>query len=393
MSRAQPDLTVCSLVNASPARLAVGLSSLGWKEAEVVLAVDDRVDPAWLDGYRELADQVLVIPYQGGLNPMYAWLVDQCSGRWIFYLEADEVASPALGEELREVIRRDDVTHCFSPRRWLFPEPRSWLAQWPWRPDYQLRLIRNEPAVLRFPAQLHWYVSAVGARRWLREPIYHLSLLLLDVESRRRKCRQFDDQRPGMTIDGGPFNEAFYLPERHDRLKTEAVPSDALAAVEAFLAADSRDVIPLRHPAGRIAYHAAEEITFKRERSLLDDDAYQARLVLLDDDLRMVAGEVRTFDVEISNLGSAYWPGTFESHPQIHIGCRWVTSEGSLLEGLRTPLGAPLGPGESAVIPVAASGPEEPGLHEIEIDLVHELVRWFGCGVRARVRVRESGLH
>ena len=34
-------------------------------------------------------------------------------------------------------------------------------------------------------------------------------------------------------------------------------------------------------------------------------------------------------------------------------------------------------------------GPPSPGIRAIEVDLVHEHVRWFGCGVRATIEIRK----
>jgi hypothetical protein len=40
------------------------------------------------------------------------------------------------------------------------------------------------------------------------------------------------------------------------------------------------------------------------------------------------------------------------------------------------------------VAPVDIVAPEQAGNYIIEVDLVHEFVRWFDCSVRIPVRVR-----
>ena len=368
--------------------MAATLAPLRSLDPEIVLAVDDRVDPDWVEGYRQIADRVFVVPFPGVFSQLYAWLREQCGGRWIFQLDADEVPAPGVAREVAETIEAGDVTHCWVPRRWLYPDRSRWLAQWPWRPDYALRLLRNDPAVLRFPAIFHGTIEALGERRFLREPIYHAAVLLSDVATRERRCADYEAERPGLVIDGQSLNEVYYLPERGIDLRTLPVPDSDAGAVAAFIDAEA---LPSAGPADARAVLASatvEEITLRSEHRSPDARDYVARLTLLDDDLRLLVDEWRTFDFEVENLGGAHWPGGMVAHPQIRLAYRWVGEDGDRRDGMRTGLGAPLAPGGRAIVPLEVLGPAVPGTHEIEIDLVHEDVRWFGCGVRARLDVR-----
>ena len=378
------ELTYCSLVNAPPERVAATLAPLRAIDPEVVLAVDDRMDPAWVDGYRQLADRVLLVPYPGSFARTYAWLREHCRGRWILQLDADEMPSAGLAAEVAETIAAADVTHAWIACRWLYPDAGSYLAQWPWRPDYALRLLRNDPAVLRFPSKMHATVQAVGARRFLRAPLYHADLLLNDGSARERKCARYEQGRPGFVIDGMSLNDVYYLPERRDDLRVAPVPAQDAAAIEAFLHPP-----PLTGEAhGAVARFGLDEVMLRSEDRPLAEGDYRARIVLLDDDLRLVAGEWRTFDVEVCNLGSTRWPGGMDPRPQVRVAYRWIGAGGAGEEGMRTAIGAPLAPGARAIVPLQVRGPAAPGTREIEIDLVDEHVRWFGCGVRTRIEVR-----
>jgi hypothetical protein len=350
----------------------------------VVLAVDDSVDPSWVDGYRQLADRVLLVPYPGFFARTYAWLREQCSGRWILRVDSDEVPSPGLAAEVAETIAADDVTHAWIRRSWLFPDAETYLAQWPWRPDYQVRLHRNDPAVLRFPALMHEPIGAVGAHRYFRAPIYHADLLIHDLAERERKSAGNEAKRPGLVVDGTSINEAFYLPERRDDLRLASVPPEDAAAIAAYL--DPQP--PTGPPRGSVERFGLDDLTRVSEHRSLSDADYRAQVKLLDDDHRVVAGERRAFDVEVTNLGTTHWPGAVDPHPQIRLGYRWIGADGERIEGGRTPIGSVVRPGESVIVALAVLGPSEPGLHEIEIDLVHELVRWFDCAVRAQIEVR-----
>ena len=203
----------------------------------MVLAVDDRVDPAWVEGYRRIADRVFRVPFPGRPSRLYAWLRAQCSGRWILQLDADEVPAPGLADEIEAALtREDEITHCWIPRRWLYPDRDHWLAQHPWRPDYSLRLMRNDPALVRFPALLHLPIEVEGPALYLREPLYHADLLLATLPERETKVEIYESVRPGYSvIEGRPFNEAFYLPERRSGLRTLPVPAGDSPAVCEFL--------------------------------------------------------------------------------------------------------------------------------------------------------------
>jgi hypothetical protein len=387
----RPQLTVCCSVNTPPGRVAAALAPLAPLGAEIVLSADDRVDPAWIDGYRQIADRVITVPFPGNFALMYAWMREQCAGEWILQLDLDEVPSAALAGEVAATIAAGDVTHAWVPRRWLHPDATTFLAQWPWRPDYALRLLRNDPLLLRFPGLLHCTVRALGPARYLRAPLYHADLLMTDLAGRERKQAAYEQELPGFAvIDGLSLNEVYYLPERRDDLVLEDVPDDDRAAVAAFLQAGVEVAPSLRRAqSGELAHATDEEIWRLSEGRTLGEDAYAGGVVLLDDDLRLVSGEWRTFDVEVHNGGSAHWPGGMDAQPQIRLAYRWLDDGGApVQEGARTGLPGPLAPGARAVVPVEVLGPARPGARDIEIRLVHEHVRWFGDAARATVAVR-----
>ena len=390
-----PQLTLCCAVNTPPARVAAAFAPLAALEAEIVLAVDDRVDPGWIEGYRELADRVVLVPFPGNFAAMYAWFRTQCAGRWILQLDVDEIPAAGLADEVLATIGAGDVTHAWVPRRWLHPDATTWLAQWPWRPDYSLRLLRNDPALLRFPGLLHCTVRALGPSRYLRSPLYHADLLLTDRRAREHKLADYEREMPGFVIDGRSLNETYYLPERRPELRLAVVPAADAAAIAAFMDADgalgpfsgqrrTASASPRTVTAAEIAHHS-------EARGLAERD-YRARVVLLDDELEIVSGESRTFAVEVHNLGNAHWPGGSDAAPRIRVGYRWLGRDSSpTREQGRTPLPGPVAPGERALVPLEVLGPARRGTREVEIDLIHEGERWFGRAVRARIEVRSPG--
>ena len=147
-------LTVCCLAGEPPAQVAALLAPFRPIADEVFVAVDSRIDPATLAPYDDVADRL--VRYEFGLHPDRArpWLFAQCSGDWIFYIDGDEVASPALIDALPALLDDGETMQFGFPRRWLFPAPDRWLAELPWYPDMQVRLVRNGP-LLHHSGRLH----------------------------------------------------------------------------------------------------------------------------------------------------------------------------------------------------------------------------------------------
>jgi hypothetical protein len=112
----------------------------------------------------------------------------------------------------------------------------------------------------------------------------------------------------------------------------------------------------------------------------------------------MAPGEVRPVYVRIENRGSAAWPWGLDQPPEIRVSYHWWRGTGELVdyEGMRSPLPCGLAPGESTIVPAWVQAPAEPGAYVLELDLVHEHVRWFEVPLRIEMRVadrqpRETG--
>src|SRR5207248_3092166 len=150
----------------------------------------------------------------------------------------------------------EGVTHYWLPRRWLFPDASTYLDESPWRPDYQLRLVRTDPRFIRFSDEFHRPVLAEGPGRFPQLPLWHVDPLLRSFEQRLEKARRYERLRPGMRIGGRALNFAFYVPElRHDP-RLARLPPEERAHVEAVLAAAR----PSGHARAKVSKVTREEI-------------------------------------------------------------------------------------------------------------------------------------
>ena len=360
--------------------------------SEIVVAVDDRVDRELLEPLVALADEVVLYPYEDPVDRPVGWVHALCRRDWILWLDDDEIPSQRLLGELDALVAARDVTHYWLTRRWLYGGPRTMLDQSPWNPDYQLRLVRNDPALLWFPGVTHWPIEAVGPHRYVEAPIYHTDLLLNPIERRREKSSRYERIEPGKRIDGRPVNNAYYLPEDRAEVALKDVPEEDAEPIEAALSGDpwgERSALPdeLRHA-------TRAEVDSHWHGKPPTPELYRARLEVVRTPVTIAARETRAVDVHVTNEGSHVWPPGTRGVPEIRVSYRWRGSDGSILVdgGLRTPFPHALPPGGTALVPVDVTAPSDPGRYVLALDLVHEHVRWFESGVSVDVDVSPQPL-
>jgi hypothetical protein len=374
-------LSVCCMTRGPGPRVANVLELFRPVADEIVVALDDRAEPEVAAELGRVADRLIAYPYAEPVDRPLPWLFRQCSGRWVLLWDDDEVPSSALLSALPGLAAAEDVTGVWFPRRWVFPEARTYLETPPWRPDYQLRLLANDLRLLRFPAETHWQLAVLGPVRYVGAPIYHLDLVLNPLEARVAKAQRYERLAPGKRVAGRPLNEAFYLPERAPETVTAAVSAEDAELIRRVL-----EATPAGGEAPALTAATREEIDRHWEGRTLAPDDHRARLELQEDAGSFVADEVRSLDVLVTNLGTVTWPAG-DAHPEIRLTYRWWRGGGVVAEGLRTPLPADLEPGVGALVPMVVRAPGEPGRYRLAVDLVHEHVRWFDCGFELDVEV------
>lgn len=344
-----------------------------------------------LGHYATVAD-VLVRYEFGFIDHHWAWLAAQAHGDWLFELDGDEMPSAALIAALRELAADRRVRQYVLPVHWPWPDPSRQLAEEPWRSDHRLRLLRND-CRLTFAGRIHAHAEPDSPLRYIGElPVYHLDLLLPDRARREAKIAYYDSQLFGLlTPEGLPFNEAYYLPESGGGGRaTIALPVEDAEAITRSLQAqyDPKCVLD---PA-TVPLHGRVKVDWYSPRADLPADAYRATLAFARP-LPSFTAERRdhTVWIDVTNDGTARWPGGDNRRPLIRIGIAWQPVDGGpRYEAGRAFLPHTLDPGERTLVPVVVCGPPSPGPAELVLDLVHEHVRWFDCTVTARVAVGTS---
>ena len=112
---------------------------------------------------------------------------------------------------------------------------------------------------------------------------------------------------------------------------------------------------------------------------LMDSD-YCARLTMYAEQGHMSPGELRPIYARVTNMSSVTWSWGLDQQPHIRVGYHWRTADGTTIpdDGRRSPLTSTLHPDDSIIVPVLVEAPSTSGSYVLEVDLVHEGVRWFG---------------
>jgi SAM-dependent methyltransferase len=160
-----------------------------------------------------------------------------------------------------------------------------------------------------------------------------------------------------------------------------------------------RDFIRILRPGGIVLFQIpAEPVGFAspKEGERLPDSAFRARIT--PQALSVVAKPTSRIHipVKVKNLGSTPWlaanklPGC-----PIGLGNHWRDDKGELiaLDDARARLNQDLQPNEEVELVLVATAPAMPGDYVIELDMVQELVAWFGNkgSAIARVEARVEG--
>jgi hypothetical protein len=373
-------LSICC-ATANPGRAATVMTTLREVADEIVVAVDVSGGEQDLAPLGAVADRLFEIELDTFPEPAMAWLHAQCTAEWILRIDDDEIPDTSLLEQLPELIRARDVVQYWLARRWLYPDPGHWLEGWPWFPDFQGRLVRND-ARLWFPGLCHSNVMLTLPARYLESGIYHLAHLLSSREQRERKVERYLEVDSALRVTGAdPYLSSYYLPERHPDARRAAVDARDRDAIDAVLSqpAEPNAESTMATPAQRVT---RDEVQSRWAARDLDERAYRATIRPVDVHRRLVADDHRSFRVSVHNDGTEWWPGGGEHRqPLIRVAYKWLTPEGIAAEseGHRTALPHPLGPGESCVVMMNVTAPSLAGRYLLVPDLVHEHVRWFQC--------------
>jgi (heptosyl)LPS beta-1,4-glucosyltransferase len=163
-----PTISAVILTKNEARNIADCLASVRWADEVLVLdsfSTDDTVAISQAQGAR-LAQRA----FQDWADQRNAAL-DLATGEWVFFVDADERATPELAAEIRGVSAQDSPVGWWVPRRnYIFGQ---WIRHAGWSPDYQLRLLRRGRARYDPTRPVHELVLLDGEDGHLQNPLLH----------------------------------------------------------------------------------------------------------------------------------------------------------------------------------------------------------------------------
>ena len=142
------------------------VASLRW--ADRVLVFDSLSDDATVELARAAGAEVAQRPFDNYAAQRNAAL-EAVSTDWVFFVDADERATPALAEEIRRVIAERPESGWYVPRHNTIFGRLTLGAGW--YPDYQFRLLRHGRA--RYVRPVHELGEVDGTVGYLTQPLIH----------------------------------------------------------------------------------------------------------------------------------------------------------------------------------------------------------------------------
>jgi glycosyltransferase involved in cell wall biosynthesis len=121
------------------------------------------------------------------------------NGEWVFFVDADERATPELAQEVRLAVGQANLDGWWVPRKnYIFG---AWIRHAGWYPDHQLRLLRRAKARYDERREVHELVELDGEAGYLRGHLIHHNYST--VGEFRRKQDRYTDYEARMLLESG----------------------------------------------------------------------------------------------------------------------------------------------------------------------------------------------
>ncbi len=165
-------LSIVILTKNEEARIAKCLDSASW--ADDIIIVDDLSSDQTVDIAKKYTDRIFIrkMEIEGTHRN---WAYTQAKNTWVLSLDADEIITPELKEEITRVLKNDPAENGFTiPRRNYIGD--YWVKYGGWYPSPQLKLFRKD--------KFRYEEVAVHPRAFMDDPCGHLKSDLIHYSYR-----------------------------------------------------------------------------------------------------------------------------------------------------------------------------------------------------------------
>ena len=125
------------------------LEHITW--ADEIVIVDDASSDTTVEICKEFTQKIYINDSIGSFHTNKNLGLEKATGEWIFSLDADELITPELAQEVKEVITKSDKIGFYVPRKNYFLG--RWINGCGWWPDNIIRLFKR--GVTQWPLEIH----------------------------------------------------------------------------------------------------------------------------------------------------------------------------------------------------------------------------------------------
>lgn len=221
------------------------LEAVKW--ADEIVIVDDRSSDRTVEICREFGAKVIENDTGGSFHKNKNLGLESASGDWLLSLDADEVVSPELKEEIQARLAADPagVDGFYLPRDNYFIGKR--IAGCGWSPDYIIRLFRKGAA--KWPLDIHDVPRIANEARTarLKNPLIHYSYYSLaqyfDKFNRYTSKLAAEEAEKGVRICAGNFFTLFFLKPAYWALRKYLLQKGFLDGFRGFFISASSGLV------------------------------------------------------------------------------------------------------------------------------------------------------
>ncbi|MSQ10162.1 MAG: glycosyltransferase family 2 protein [Dehalococcoidia bacterium] len=167
-----PTITAAVITRNEQAHIAECLATLAWADERLV--VDSLSDDATVHLAQAAGARVVLHAFDTYARQRN-YTLDQATGDWVFFVDADERVPQALAEEVRRTV---EAAGSEQAGYWV-PRHNEILGRWVrhagWWPDAQLRLLRHGRARYDEERDPHELVALDGAEGHLIQHLQHIN--------------------------------------------------------------------------------------------------------------------------------------------------------------------------------------------------------------------------
>ncbi|PDV96409.1 glycosyltransferase family 2 protein [Candidatus Chloroploca asiatica] len=170
-------LAVVIIARDEEAYIEACLSSVSGLTDELIVLLDDRTTDRTAERAQSHGARVVCEPWRGFPAQRNRGL-ELASTPWVLFLDADELVTPALANELRATLQNEPTAAGFRLPRYnrFFGQI---LQGGGWYPDHQLRLLRRNAAHFDESRLVHEAASLDGAIASTHEHLWHENITRL----------------------------------------------------------------------------------------------------------------------------------------------------------------------------------------------------------------------